>query len=535
MAFVLLALLALGSILIRHQRIVASVPYVNHYDEPILSEAAKEILVTGDLNPRFFQYPSLPIYLVSIGFAAGMLLDPAEEIGSVSYPHYTRRSVAWAARMLFALLSVGGLLLTGWIAYRVSGDLFLLVLAPVCLSLSSLYMNLSTLYLNVDIVGCFFVLCTLALVSSVPPAGASTGRVLALGALSGLSVASKYNLGTVGVSVLAMLLFQNRQRLRRDMTIAAFAAASAFLIAVPYALLDFPAFREGVLAEIHHYATGHLGFDGDPGLDQISFYLGSLAQDFGILSFGFALVGIVALVNRDWKRMVPVLLMPTSLLILMSLQRVRFERNLLSAYPVFAILVASGIVIAGRSVASRVSGLGRSAGTGLAVAVFLASLNWSRVFAAYDPIPDSRHRAARWIHEELPVGARLWVPVALGLDLRTLREDLDVMEVVDLREISRRLRDGDEGFALVPEFSHDPRREGGEQQAMLFTTALAMNPNSVLSSFGTKPLLVNYPQPAAWGNPRFHVVRLSKVTMHGKSAPSLRATEHVGYSARAVR
>ncbi|MFN2286438.1 MAG: glycosyl transferase family 39, partial [Anaerolineae bacterium] len=38
-------------------------PYLAHTDEPTQYNPAINILKTGDLNPHFFNYPSLTIYL----------------------------------------------------------------------------------------------------------------------------------------------------------------------------------------------------------------------------------------------------------------------------------------------------------------------------------------------------------------------------------------------------------------------------------------------------------------------------------------
>ena len=62
-----LAFILLFGVLLRLYKLDFGVelPYVAHTDEPTQYNPAIRILTTGDLNPHFFNYPSLPIYLYS--------------------------------------------------------------------------------------------------------------------------------------------------------------------------------------------------------------------------------------------------------------------------------------------------------------------------------------------------------------------------------------------------------------------------------------------------------------------------------------
>src|SRR5437588_10884558 len=90
----LLLLLLVAELSVRFSWIDASMPYPRHIDEAQLAEPARRILLTGDLDPHDFEYPSLPVYLVTASFAVGFLHACAtstfcklDGIGSVTYPY----------------------------------------------------------------------------------------------------------------------------------------------------------------------------------------------------------------------------------------------------------------------------------------------------------------------------------------------------------------------------------------------------------------------------------------------------------------
>lgn len=51
------------SIVLRVWGINYDLPYIYHPDEPVSIEISRNMFVTGDLNPHFFGYSSLPLYI----------------------------------------------------------------------------------------------------------------------------------------------------------------------------------------------------------------------------------------------------------------------------------------------------------------------------------------------------------------------------------------------------------------------------------------------------------------------------------------
>ena len=97
-------------------------PYVAHTDEPTQYNPAIRILTTGDLNPHFFNYPSLPIYLYSAvmraGYLVGRLLGVYQSLADLQPVRTLQMSVGVygtpqllllgrAASALFGTLTIG--------------------------------------------------------------------------------------------------------------------------------------------------------------------------------------------------------------------------------------------------------------------------------------------------------------------------------------------------------------------------------------------------------------------------------------------
>ena len=106
------------------------------------------------------------------------------------------------------------------------------------------------------------------------------------------------------------------------------------------------------------------------------------------------------------------------------------------------------------------------------------------------------------------------VPPQLAFDTRAIKDKGWHVTVVDLKSARdtsglQQLLTGVRGPAVImlPRWGADPRSEGQ-------TLADALNEASrtwrVLKTFGTKPVLVNYPQPTAHGDPAFAIALLER-------------------------
>src|SRR5437763_8074782 len=162
----------------------------------------------------------------------------------------------------------------------------------------------------------------------------------------GLATSMKYTavFVAVPVSLAGLLRSTDRAGLRKAavrLPIAGACAVLAFLATTPYALLDRPAFLEGLQFERQHYAAGHAGMDGNaPG-----FYAAYLATHEGLL-VALALVAVVAVTVWDrqrWRVAVVLTSFPVIYSAVIAMQAVRNDRTIMLVLPPLAVLAALAI------------------------------------------------------------------------------------------------------------------------------------------------------------------------------------------------
>lgn len=519
-----LALLA-ALVILREVCILRAGPYVRHMDEEFLTTAAGSIVRSGSLEPRFYGYPSLPIYLSALGFAVGAVFDPAVDgAGSVPervsyYPTYRPSNRGLVARGLFCLLGTLAVAFASWLVARLANDSVALVLAPLVAMTSPLIGVHTWTYLNVDIIGSCGALASLALFFTQPLGRLCARRTAAAGVLCGLAVASKYLFGLAVVpSALAILLTTEvawGQRIRHLALLAATLAAG-FLVAVPYFIPNLDRYLDAIAAELKHYRRGHAGFTSEPGLEHLGVQVRALVREFSPVGFGLGILGGAVVVHRSRRRGAALLAFPVLLLCFIALQRVNFQRNLLVVYLLFAAWIALGTVALSRIIVERTPLClqrdcrpGQLAACAAAVfALFVASLPGARITDQLALPRESRVEVVDWILAHVPEKSTLVIPRQLFLSDLALRGRYRLLYVDFFRSGPTRaiLENGSGQYVLMPTFGFDRRwPESGRLAAQLEKTYRGQG--RVLKTFGKHPLLVNYRLPVRHGNPAFAVLK----------------------------
>ena len=516
-----LLFVAIAGLVIRLTLISGSMPYVGHIDEKEISQRAVGILQTGDFNPHFFEYPSLPIYLATIGFTVGFLdacgkqkIRNSSQIGSVDYPFYSQPTVVHPARVLFAVLSILSLAFLALITYELTGLAVCLFLAPLIASASTVYLFLSWKYLNVDIVGAFFVMATLSYLLWHRDTRWSYRDSLNAGVLCGLTVACKYTLFPILLPGFLMIWFSRSETKVIQSGVLMGAAAVGFLVATPYALLDFSTFLNDVGAAAYHYGRGHPGFEATPGWHQTVYYVSHIVGDFGPLSPILAFVGAAYVLSSNWRRGTAFLSFPIAHLAYLSIQRAHFVRHETSSFLLFAALIAIGLVAVPRSASEGLSytrlwiharRIGSAIGA-ISLVALVYTLPWGRIADAYDLTPDSRNLAVQWIKSNLADGATIRVPPELGLRTGALEKRFRLLPI-DFHQLDPSdLAPG--SYVLLPRYGYDSRQPRGMEAANMRNEAVARLKVRVLVEMGKEFLAVNYREPIAAGNPSIRIAEL---------------------------
>jgi 4-amino-4-deoxy-L-arabinose transferase-like glycosyltransferase len=258
----LLRLWALGS----------GIPHSVHPDEPEIVVRAVRMMKTGDLNPHFFEHPSLVIYaqlFVScarfLSGAAGGSWQSLDQVGAADFYR--------AGRLLTAALGTATVLLVYLIATRWGARHALL--AAGLMAVTAAHVGASHFVLP-DIPMTF--LLTLALLLALRAHEKETlGAFAWAGLASGLAAAAKYP-GALSLffPLTAAWMTPGATPSRVVCAVAASGAAAAgFLVGTPYALLDLPGFLNGVAGLANRYGVR------PPGSAGMQLYLEYLRDGLG--------------------------------------------------------------------------------------------------------------------------------------------------------------------------------------------------------------------------------------------------------------
>ena len=360
------------------------------------------------LNPHYFANPPAFTYLLHYLFLLRYGSGHAVQQAFLAHPGdlYT------LARIAAALLGTLAL----WLLYLLGARLFdrtVGLLAAAVQAVSFLPVFYAHLALN-DVPTLAPVTASLLGTAGVLRKGRARDHLLA-GVGLGLACASKYTAGIVLVPYLAAVLcraLEGRARPSRRVVLLSFAglasaglaAALAFFIANPYAVLDYSSFH-GELVHQSKLSAEAQGKLGAPKHGGILYYLWTLTWGLGWVPAFAALGGAVAVWRVD--RRLGWLLVPAPLLFLafMGTQSRYFGRWLLPIFPILCLLAAFfALHLLLRATRGR---------TALLAVLLLALLGQGLVYSVHNGVvlarADTRNMTRAWMLANIPRGASVVV------------------------------------------------------------------------------------------------------------------------------
>jgi hypothetical protein len=515
----LLLLLVLQGVC-RFSFIADTAPYPHHVDEVILVGYATHAIRHGNGDPGDFLYPTLPSYLIAAGQLMGFTvqaakghLDSPSQIDGRVFPYYAQPEVHWPAKYIFAVFSLLVLAMAGLLAWQLTDRPAAILLAPVLLSISPLFLFHSRVYLNADIASSVVVVAGILYLSRTYDSTTHLHRWLLPGVLAGLAAACKYPHGALVLPFgLALLLhFRGWQLLWRLAALGACLGA-AFVVAVPYSVVHFDRFIAALERQRVAYAHGWPGAASKPGWDHFVFQTQAVWENFGWGVWLLALWGIVWLVRKRRPLGWLVCAHPVFYFALFCFFKTNTSRNLLPVYCMLAVLATVGLFGALDVASLRMK---RPLAGALVAVLVLFTAPWLDTWSVMWRPAESRTTAVRWIEGNIPEGSKIYVARSLAFDGRTLGGTYDVEEIVLQRtqwtdEQRQALTEHEDAYFLVPEFGHDPRRPKGRVEADRLNAQYA--PANIVASFGgTLPVWVRYGvhgrKQVPRGNPRFSIRR----------------------------
>src|SRR6266571_2378315 len=305
------------------------------------------------LNPHFFAYGSFPIYLLAL--LGNILVHFSPTLGTFA-------NLSLVGRVLSALFDTGTVLLTGWLGLLLADDgtperrhaWNIALLAAALVVLTPFQLQLSHFY-AVDTMLLFFITLTILACVALVDTDAPIRWSLVAGIGYGLALATKFSAAPLAVPLLVAVLLRWQ---RRDLlsTLAPFFISLAttmltFLIAMPYALLDFSNFVQQV-SEQSDLARGLLD------LPYVRQFAGTTpyvyeAQNMFFWGMGVTLglaafAGLLWLLWRVWKRDAGLWLVVLSWVLvdgaITGSFYVKFMRYMLPVYPFLTLIAATAVL-----------------------------------------------------------------------------------------------------------------------------------------------------------------------------------------------
>ena len=408
-----------GALALRVWGIGHGLPHVYNADENAHFVPRAVGMFGQSFNPHYFVNPPAFTYLLYLVFE--LRWGSREVVGDLFAAD--RTSVFELARVVAALLGTAAVGLLLWAGRRLLGAAAGLVAAAL-LAVAFLPVHYSHLALN-DVPAVAGVCLTLVGVAGIYRRNRLRDYALA-GAALGLACATKYTAGILLVTVVAAGLLAPVAGARvRGLALAGALALVAFLVANPYAVLDFAAFRADMSrqSESSGDGGGKLGLSTDSG---VLYYLGTATWGLGWLPALAALGGAVGLVLRD-RRLAGVLV-PAPLLFLafMGAQDRFFARWLLPVYPLLCLLAGWAAVAAAAWLAARLRWRPAPVAGALGLLLCLQGL----VFSIHNDVvltrPDTRELARAWMVDNVPIRSKVvvepFLPAAWAADAESVRE-----------------------------------------------------------------------------------------------------------------
>ena len=446
-AVVFLALVLVAA-LMRFPGAEGGLPYCWHPDEPKLINKGIQMLQSGDLNPHWFHYPTLPIYIQAVSAALGYLdhVGNADFIPLADIPtgaadnlvHTIGDPHMWArGRKLTGLmgaLAAGFTMLTGrklfgpWVGLAAG---LMVAFSPVHIVHSAL--------ITVDVPTSLGVSVLMLASAWVYTRGSVKDYLLASVCL-GLAIGFKYNAAVGALTPLTAWLLSERRQERLGLGLLLVPLGLViFVLTMPFALVEPSVALTDMAKEVNHYMVkGHGEASIEPGPTHLLAMLRALATDY-LPVWMLGLLGLpLALKDGKWKALLVVAAFPLAYIAYMSGSTVFFKRNIVVLVPGFALLSAVGVKALVEELVRRTGRSQLGVGLGVALVALPTLFGVAHVISNQQNITDSRTEMTTWLHEPEQVG---WV-IAVPEEMR-----IDAGELHGLQWVPVKFNDGPEGWA----------------------------------------------------------------------------------------
>lgn len=353
----LIFILAL-SFLVRAYRANWGLPYLYYWDEPQTASNALQMLKTGSLNPHFFGYGTLMIYIhyvVDVFHYLYLMGQPEglkpflSNLGEIQTSwntgwHWTisHPSFYYLNRIVNVVFGTGTVYLTYLITKKIFDNQWAGLIAALFLATANQHVEFSAL-ITPDVPAVFFMLCTVYFSLEFLNTAKTKTLVIAL-FFTGCAIGVKYN-GAIAIvlpitAVIIQYIYNKKSFSIYWIPMLIGIPILTFFLVMPYAFIDLSGFLIALGGEIRHYKVhGHGGNTSEPGLRHIQYQLIAIREYVGTFALAIMFIGVLSIFKKP--KLLFVLTLPVIYFLYMTQMRVNFHRNFLIIYPFLGVLFGS--------------------------------------------------------------------------------------------------------------------------------------------------------------------------------------------------
>jgi len=412
----ILLVVVAASAVIRVSGVWFSYPLAVHPDEGRLVRPALKMIRTGNLNPQFFHYPSLNIYLQAAMYKTVALVEKTVHGGGMGRIPTIRFYIC--GRVLNVVLSILTIVITFAIGRRLIHPIA--GLAAACFVGASSLHILNSFTITVDAPMAFWSSLAVLMAARIATGNRRLHDYVLAGLFVGLAVGSKYTAFLCVFPIVIAHLRGSREAkawLTWPFLLCLVIIPFSFLLTTPYAALDYPAFFEAINSESSHYRSGHFGNEGEGTTSFVLYAKSLILEGLGPIPAALAAVGFVWLLRRNPWNALLLLSFPLLLFLFVGQYKVFFSRNVVGAVPCLAVLGGAGVQLLYETVHHlwfRWRGTLRLAGSvagGTVVLIVVLGTNGQVGIAREEirklTLPDSRWVSLQWIVKNIPAGTSI--------------------------------------------------------------------------------------------------------------------------------
>jgi hypothetical protein len=410
--FLLMLVILVAAAWLRFRGLAWGLPYPYHPDEgSILFHALG--FGTGDLNPHWFRWPSLLMYVMFgvygafyvVGRIAGAFGAPADLVRS----YVTDPTPFW---MMGRVVSAAAGTATVWVTYRIGRRAFGTFAGLAgALFLAVVYLHVrDSHYATPDVAATF--LAALALLFAVRARDRSRASDLVLsGLFAGLAASAKYPAALAGAATVAALaaLVSRREISGWILPGIAGVALAGFVAGTPYSVLAAGEFLHDVARQFTMVSTAGVAQEPTTFAEGLREVFGrTVAHGVTWPLAAAAVAGIVVTAGRGWARWITGVY-TLAFVVAGALLTVKRSTYLTPALPGIAALAAAGVGAAADRLLRRSPGAARGAGVAASLAIAAFAVVPSLRFDSALLTPDTRTLAREWVEANVQPGAAIAV------------------------------------------------------------------------------------------------------------------------------